>query len=179
MLMQCSSFFGFDTTNPIVAIGSLWSKLTRRGGTRVAKPEWGAKRTCHSCGARFYDLRRDTIVCPTCDTVHDLERQPRVRRGGGTIKEEAVAISRVDGDALKKKKREPEIVDDDIDINDDVDDEDGADTMDSDEKGGEGGIDEIKPEDRDLIEDTSDLGEDDDDIGEVMEHLDEDVEDKT
>jgi hypothetical protein len=117
-------------------------------------------------------LRRDTIVCPACDTVHDPERQPRVRRGGGAIKDEAVAVSRVDGDALKKKKREPESVDDDVD-------DGGADTMDSEEKGGEGDIDEIKPEDRDLIEDTSDLGEDDDDIGEVMEHLDEDVEDKT
>ena len=46
------------------------------------------------------------------------------------------------------------------------------------ELGTTGIMEEIKAEDGDLIEDTSDLGEDDDDIGEVMEHLDEDVEDK-
>ncbi|MEE8622478.1 MAG: TIGR02300 family protein, partial [Alphaproteobacteria bacterium] len=34
----------------------------------MAKPEWGTKRTCPHCGARFYDLRRETIVCPKCDT---------------------------------------------------------------------------------------------------------------
>ena len=27
----------------------------------VAKPEWGAKRICHNCGARYYDLQRDSI----------------------------------------------------------------------------------------------------------------------
>jgi uncharacterized protein (TIGR02300 family) len=166
-----SLFFAFDTTNPNMAIGGQWSKLTRHGGTRVAKTEWGAKRTCHSCGARFYDLRRETIVCPVCDTVYDPERQPRTRRGGGVIKDDVVAVSRVDDDALKKKKLEAESVDDDND--------DESDTEDSEEKGGEGDMEEIKAEDSDLIEDTSDLGEDDDDIGEVMEHLDEDVEDKT
>jgi len=57
--------------------------------------------------------------------------------------------------------------------------EDDSATEDPEEKGGEGDMEEIKSEDGDLIEDTSDLGEDDDDIGEVMEHLDEDVEDKT
>ncbi|HVG81046.1 MAG TPA: FYDLN acid domain-containing protein, partial [Methylomirabilota bacterium] len=25
----------------------------------MAKPEWGTKRICHSCGTRFYDLLRD------------------------------------------------------------------------------------------------------------------------
>jgi uncharacterized protein (TIGR02300 family) len=39
----------------------------------VAKPEWGAKRECRSCGARFYDLHRDTIVCPKCGTIHEIE----------------------------------------------------------------------------------------------------------
>ncbi|MGB0671459.1 MAG: TIGR02300 family protein, partial [Rhodospirillales bacterium] len=33
----------------------------------MAKPEWGTKRACQSCGARFYDLGRNPIVCPKCD----------------------------------------------------------------------------------------------------------------
>jgi uncharacterized protein (TIGR02300 family) len=109
--MQCSLSFGFDTTNPNVAIGWQRLKLTRRGGARVAKPEWGAKRACHSCGARFYDLSRDTIVCPVCNTVYDPERQQRTRRGGSVVKEQPVAVSRVADDALKKTKAEPETVD--------------------------------------------------------------------
>jgi hypothetical protein len=37
---------------------------------------------------------------------------------------------------------------------------------------------ELAKEDGELIEDTSELGEDDDDIGEVMEHVDEELDDK-
>jgi len=35
----------------------------------VAKPELGTKRLCASCGAKFYDLSKDPIVCPKCETV--------------------------------------------------------------------------------------------------------------
>jgi len=35
----------------------------------VAKPELGTKRLCASCGAKFYDLNKDPIVCPKCETV--------------------------------------------------------------------------------------------------------------
>ena len=39
----------------------------------MAKPEWGTKRICQSCGARFYDFGRSPIVCPACSAVFDLE----------------------------------------------------------------------------------------------------------
>jgi uncharacterized protein (TIGR02300 family) len=35
----------------------------------VSKPELGAKRLCGNCGAKFYDLHHDPIVCPKCATV--------------------------------------------------------------------------------------------------------------
>ncbi len=35
----------------------------------MAKPELGNKRQCQSCGAKFYDLNKDPIVCPKCGTV--------------------------------------------------------------------------------------------------------------
>jgi uncharacterized protein (TIGR02300 family) len=35
----------------------------------VAKPELGAKRQCQNCGAKFFDLNKDPIVCPKCGTV--------------------------------------------------------------------------------------------------------------
>ncbi len=46
----------------------------------MAKPEWGAKHLCRSCGARFYDLRRKPIVCPKCGTVHVPEPANKPRR---------------------------------------------------------------------------------------------------
>jgi uncharacterized protein (TIGR02300 family) len=35
----------------------------------VSKPELGTKRLCGNCGAKFYDLHHDPIVCPKCATV--------------------------------------------------------------------------------------------------------------
>jgi uncharacterized protein (TIGR02300 family) len=35
----------------------------------VAKPELGTKRLCGNCGAKFYDLGKEPIVCPKCSTV--------------------------------------------------------------------------------------------------------------
>ena len=38
------------------------------------KAQRGTKRTCQNpeCGSRFYDLNRDPIVCPICETVYEL-----------------------------------------------------------------------------------------------------------
>ena len=35
----------------------------------MAKPALGTKRICTGCAAKFYDLDRSPIVCPTCETV--------------------------------------------------------------------------------------------------------------
>jgi len=35
----------------------------------VAKPELGAKRQCQNCGAKFFDLNKDPIVCPKCGAI--------------------------------------------------------------------------------------------------------------
>ena len=43
----------------------------------MAKPEWGSRRVCLSCGSRFYDLLRDPIVCPDCGT--ELQAPPHQR----------------------------------------------------------------------------------------------------
>ncbi|NBC33555.1 MAG: TIGR02300 family protein [Alphaproteobacteria bacterium] len=51
----------------------------------MVKPEWGTKRICHNCGARFYDLHRDPIVCPKCATTFDPEALLRSRRSRSAI----------------------------------------------------------------------------------------------
>ena len=42
------------------------------------KAERGTKRTCQNpeCGSRFYDLNRDPVVCPICQTAYQIEAAP-------------------------------------------------------------------------------------------------------
>jgi uncharacterized protein (TIGR02300 family) len=136
----------------------------------VAKAEWGTKRTCHTCGARFYDLRRDPIVCPVCGAVHDPDRQPRPRRPGPSIKEEPALVTRIVGDNVAVESVDEDLVDADA-ADTDLEDLDETHAADANN-------DELPKEDGELIEDTSELGEDDDDIGEVMEHVDNELDDK-
>lgn len=43
------------------------------------KAERGTKRTCQNnqCGARFYDLNRDPITCPICQSAYELASAPQ------------------------------------------------------------------------------------------------------
>ncbi len=47
----------------------------------MAKAELGLKRTCLSCGMRYYDFNRTPIICPGCQTEFDPEVVIRSRRG--------------------------------------------------------------------------------------------------
>lgn len=49
-------------------------------GHPLANSALGTKRVCGGCAAKFYDLRKDPIVCPTCDTVFVIAPVPV--RGG-------------------------------------------------------------------------------------------------
>ncbi len=44
------------------------------------KAERGTKRTCQNadCGSRFYDLNRDPVVCPVCETTYQIEASPKL-----------------------------------------------------------------------------------------------------
>lgn len=44
----------------------------------ATKQARGMKRTCQSgeCGARFYDLNNNPIVCPICGSVYELASAP-------------------------------------------------------------------------------------------------------
>ena len=43
----------------------------------MSKPARGIKRVCQSCGARFYDLGRTPIVCPSCQAVYQVTQPSR------------------------------------------------------------------------------------------------------
>jgi uncharacterized protein (TIGR02300 family) len=47
------------------------------------KAERGTKRVCQSCGGKFYDLNRDPIVCPLCQTVYQLSGAAARPAAGG------------------------------------------------------------------------------------------------
>src|SRR5215469_9291449 len=53
-----------------------------RRSIAVAKPEWGSKRICPSCGTRYYDMTKPLgeIVCPKCGTQFDPEAFLKTRR---------------------------------------------------------------------------------------------------
>lgn len=123
----------------------------------MAKPEWGVKRTCQSCSARFYDLARSPIICPKCGATVEPEVTFKARRQSAppaevkvqpVVRDVAVADLDETGEELEAAEEEEGAI--------------------------EGG--EEAEEDESLIEDASDLGEDDDDMAEVMEHIDEDLE---
>ncbi|MDD3181646.1 MAG: TIGR02300 family protein [Alphaproteobacteria bacterium] len=46
----------------------------------MAKPEWGIKRLCPHCGTRYYDMKKNPPVCPSCGTVFDPETLTKSRR---------------------------------------------------------------------------------------------------
>jgi uncharacterized protein (TIGR02300 family) len=111
----------------------------------VTKPEWGSKRICLSCGARFYDLKKSPIICPKCGAKFDPEQFVKPpKRGGGAAEKVKPAPAPAPKAAV-------------VEDVDDVEAVEGAE----------------EEEAEDLLEDASDLGEDDDDMAEVMEHLDE------
>lgn len=84
----------------------------------MAKPEWGAKRSCPSCGTRFYDLMRDPVPCPSCGTTFELASLTERKTAQPTrarAKPEKAAPARTSNDL-----DEDDVIDDDD--SDDVDD---------------------------------------------------------
>ncbi len=90
----------------------------------MAKPEWGTKRECQSCGARFYDLKRDPIVCPKCETVFVIEvpkPKPPVQKKP-EVKEEVPKAKAVND----KGEETPESDLADVEVDDEGEDEDSS-----------------------------------------------------
>ena len=52
----------------------------------MSKAEWGLKRICPSCGAKYYDMKKKAPVCPSCGTVYDPEAVMKSRRGRASAK---------------------------------------------------------------------------------------------
>lgn len=125
----------------------------------LVKPDWGTKRVCPSCDARFYDMKREPIVCPKCQTTIDLN---------------AVAKPKRPKPAPAPAKPAPppavvEAVSDEVAAADPVAEDAEAEAIKEDGAPVEAASDD--EDDDDVMEDVSDLGKDEDDMAEVMEHV--------
>jgi uncharacterized protein (TIGR02300 family) len=109
-------------------------------GTRtVAKPELGTKRLCTNCGAKFYDLSKDPIVCPKCHSVVEIaaassRSRPEPARAATPAAEEEVAapetadaefvsLEEADAEAQGKKPADGEVVEgteDEVELEDEA-----------------------------------------------------------
>ena len=120
----------------------------------VAKPEWGSKRICPSCGARYYDLMREPVICPKCSTPFDPEAFLKSRRARPAAPVEK-ELEPVGADEL-----DTELEPDEAEIAEEEEEEAAP-------------LEEAEEEDEELLEDASELGEDEDDMAEVIENVEE------
>ena len=74
----------------------------RKWVSTMAKAELGLKRTCLSCGMRYYDFNKTPIICPGCQTEFDPELVVRSRRGRGAAKADPKAAK---PEVAPRKKR--------------------------------------------------------------------------
>ena len=118
------------------------------GVTVVAKQNWGLKRTCQSCGARFYDLEKSPIHCPKCGTEFDPEAIMKTKRTKAVAPAPRPVPAPAPVEAETGDELEP-IEEETVEAE-------------ADEK-----------EDEGVMEDTSELGEDDEDVAEVVDNVDE------
>jgi uncharacterized protein (TIGR02300 family) len=119
----------------------------------LAKPEWGTKRICQSCGVRFYDFGRAPIVCPSCGAVFDLEILNRARRARPSSRAVAVASEGAVAAEGALLGAEVDVEEEDVEVEED----EAAVVADDDAE-----------EDDSLIEDASELG-DDEELSDVIE----------
>ena len=119
----------------------------------MAKPEWGTKRICPSCGTRYYDLLRDPVVCPKCSTPFDPEAFLKSRRARPAPPVEK-EVEPVGADELDTELETEEA--------DAAEEEEAVPLEEAEEE-----------EDEELLEDASELGEDEDDMAEVIENVEE------
>ena len=90
----------------------------------MAIKERGVKRNCQACGAVFYDLLNDPIICPKCGSEYDPEAILKSRKTRLPAEEEAVKIENEDAGVTEEDDIAGVELDDDDDvILPDVDDE--------------------------------------------------------
>lgn len=123
----------------------------------MAKAELGTKRLCGACGAKFYDLNKDPIICPKCSTVFevvipvsrsrpDAAARPAAAKAAPEVETaetpdaEFVSLEEADAEAQGKKKGIPaaaEGADEDVEIDETIEADDDDTFIEETEEGDE------------------------------------------
>ena len=115
--------------------------------------EFGIKRACQNCGAKFFDLKKKVPICPKCGTEF-VAVKTRTRKTAAKQEKEVALVSDVPSD--NKTESEDEALNEiSAELEVEVDDDDEEDT---------------------LIEDASDIGDDEDDMAGIIDIKSEDRE---
>jgi uncharacterized protein (TIGR02300 family) len=147
----------------------------------VSKPEWGTKRICPNCGARYYDMRRDPITCPKCGAPFDAEslvKNRKARAAAPAAAEDVAPLEEeLEADLAAEPDEEGEAVTE-IPVGEESEGEEESEPAVASKGKGRGKVSEDEEkkedeEDEEVLEDTSELGEDEDDMAEVIENVDE------
>ena len=125
----------------------------------MAKPEWGTKRKCQGCGAPFYDLHREPIVCPECGAELKSQGQIRPPRNRAPAQPSAKPMVQSATVADEVPTAESEVENEVIGSGQD----NGTVALEKD----------TGKDDEEVIEDVSEFGEDKDDLFEVMNKVEE------
>lgn len=99
----------------------------------VSKAELGIKRLCPNCGARYYDLNRNPIVCPRCGTEFQApaaapaaKARPQTARPEATEDEAETEVAAPAAEVVSLEEADEEATDSGavkVDLGDDDDDE--------------------------------------------------------
>lgn len=96
----------------------------------------GTKRTCQNddCGARFYDLNRDPIICPICEAAYVIAHAPPGAVIADEVKPKEAKRPKPEGDDEATATEDGELADIETDDAIPDDDDDDADTFLEDEE---------------------------------------------
>lgn len=107
--------------------------------------EFGIKRACQNCGAKFFDLKKKVPTCPKCGTEF-VALKTRTRKTAAKQEKEVAVIPKVPADN-KADSEEETLNEIGVELEVEVDDD----------------------EEDTLIEDTSDIGDDEDDMAGIID----------
>lgn len=138
----------------------------------MAKAEWGAKRQCPNCSAKFYDLNKShPITCPKCAHQFEADVLLKPRKAKLDLKDaapvvvaedEELAETEAEGGELEEAGEEEELESEDLVVEEEL------------EESGAATDAESTPD----LEDDDVVLEDDDDIDEALIENDEDLGDE-
>ena len=90
----------------------------------MSKQEWGAKHLCPGCGAKFYDMGRNPIACPSCDEPVAIAAQGHARRSRKDVVKEKPPLP--SNEKIGSAEDEEDVISGEVDELIDDDDEDDS-----------------------------------------------------